>query len=867
MKAMNKKKIILFATIILVIIVGISVFFFMNKKENKKKESNEFSSEIPNVVLKENGVPKFLGGEFVHTSVETEDDVFKALDEVKDLYGFKSADKEFEIVRKDENQDFTYYRLRQKTNGVLVFGHEIVVSIDADKKVSSFTGNYYPKLNVNTYAKLSKKEAEEKLKEKISEYTLLTSNKYIYIKEEKPVLTYIFSIISNEGVEDVVVDAKTGEIVKRIPKSSLASYQYTAEDIKGTKRTITIQENTGLIGSTYYFHDPDRNITIIDASNIGADMGSQENKKWLNVITLLLKFSTAQNAICARFVEEELVYCDYEQMIDKSQSEYVIKNAIPAMDNFAKTYDYYKNKLGRNSYDNKGSEIFVNLGISSNFGKHDQYFNAAWMGGDINKFIIGTKDGITFAYALDVVAHEFTHGVIENTAGLIYQGESGALNEGYADIMGSLIEGKNFQLGEDIEELRDMSNPNKYSDPSEKDGKYYFPTDVETYNEQWRTDTMNRLKEKGNPIEVWTDWDHGGVHTNSGVPNHAAYLMYEKGAFKDREEMAKVWYNSLFLMTPNSDFEDCALAVIQSAKNLKISSDKVKLIEEAFIETKMLADDYYSLSGKVENESTKEPIPYALVTAINKLNPNVSYEVYTNKEGEYSFDKLPATDYTITFEKGKYKGVEKEFYLKENTENFNAQLVPIPENDYSMREVVFVLDISKSMDESDAEDLRKKIMSNILASLDNNSKVALVVFAKNGTVINNGLSSKSVDKKILVTDIFNMTNDDGRNDNSGTNGAAGLEKGINLFTGSSKSRKYIIFFTDGMDNASSGKKYSELIEIANEKGIRILTMGLGSDLNEGQLMEIAEKTNGKYYHVTGANKLYKFDRRILEELE
>ena len=72
-----------------------------------------------------------------------------------------------------------------------------------------------------------------------------------------------------------------------------------------------------------------------------------------------------------------------------------------------------------------------------------------------------------------------------------------------------------------------------------------------------QTDLMKKLEEAGNPIEVWTDWDNGGVHTNSGVPNYAAYLMYKNGAFESKEEMAKVWYNSLYLMTTTSDFEDC----------------------------------------------------------------------------------------------------------------------------------------------------------------------------------------------------------------------------------------------------------------------------------------------------------------------
>ena len=72
---------------------------------------------------------------------------------------------------------------------------------------------------------------------------------------------------------------------------------------------------------------------------------------------------------------------------------------------------------------------------------------------------------------------------------------------------------------------------------------------------------LKRQEDKGSPLDDWKEWDNGGVHTNSGVPNYAAYLMYQNGAFKDREEMAKVWYNSLMFLNSSAKFEDCAYAV------------------------------------------------------------------------------------------------------------------------------------------------------------------------------------------------------------------------------------------------------------------------------------------------------------------
>lgn len=856
---MKNKLPIIIVSIIVSILVFVGAYFLL--KDNKKDKEN-VSNEIPEIVLRDNGVPRFIDGSIINTKVKSESDVFKALDEVKDMYGFKSSSNEFKILNTDSSLDITYYKLSQKYNGVIVYGYELVVAVDKDNRVSTITGNYHPNISISTYSSLSKSAAESKLKDKLGEdIEVLESDKYIYIKEDNAILTYIFEVVCNDGYYEFIIDASTGDVIGKIAVSSYVNYAYTGKDVTGADRTVNLNEESGLLGTKYEFYDSERNITIVDASNVGANVGTQKDINWKNLVVLLAKLRFSQGPISAEITDGVLTY--------NSKGGATVENAIATMYNLGVVYDYYKEKLGRTSYDNKGSEIIANIGVSSNAWKHDEYFNASWMGG-YEKFLFGSKDGVSLGAALDVVAHEYTHGVIDYTANLQYQGESGALNESYADILGSLIEGNNFQIGETIQEMRDMSNPNKYNDPAQKDGKYFFPTDEEYYNESWRTEMMKKLEESGNPIEIWTDWDNGGVHTNSGVPNHAAYLMYSNGAFSSKEEMAKVWYNSLFLLTQTSDFEDCALAVIQSAKTLGLTEDKVSIIEDAFIETKMLARDYSTLNGTVYDEKSDDTLSGVLVTAINKNNPYVNYETYTNEKGEYSFSKIPTTDYTISFEKAKYKTVEKEIKLSSNKENvLDAKLNSVEEENYEKSEVIFVLDISASMTTSDPEDIRKQIMINILSSLDNETSVALVVFTAESRVINNGLSNKNVDKKILITDVFNIANDSGNSETSGTNGRSGLNAALNLFTTSSQTRKYIVFFTDGADNRYVGPTYDELIEIANDKKVRILTIGLGSDsdLNPKELEKIADETNGKYYHAVSSKDLYKFDKTIFEELK
>ena len=139
------------------------------------------------------------------------------------------------------------------------------------------------------------------------------------------------------------------------------------------------------------------------------------------------------------------------------------------------------------------------------------YSNAYWNG---SQMAYGDGDGVTFVELsgdLDVVAHELSHGVTEATSSLIYQYESGALNEAFSDIMGTSVEfyygTGNWTIGEDImpndDGIRDMADPGSDGDPSDYDERYIGTS------------------------------DNGGVHWNSGIANHWYYLLVEGGQNAD----------------------------------------------------------------------------------------------------------------------------------------------------------------------------------------------------------------------------------------------------------------------------------------------------------------------------------------------
>ncbi|GAA4352157.1 hypothetical protein GCM10023185_11550 [Hymenobacter saemangeumensis] len=219
------------------------------------------------------------------------------------------------------------------------------------------------------------------------------------------------------------------------------------------------------------------------------------------------------------------------------------------------TQDYWVSQHGRDSYDNRGTVLlsYVHYGNAVE--------NAFWDG---TEMIYG--DGASRFRPLtsvDVCGHEIGHAVCSTTAALIYQNESGALNEGFSDIWGACVEHhldptkQTWLIGEDIDRvrpsLRSMSNPNAEGQPDT-----YLGT-------SWYTGTG----------------DNGGVHYNSGVLNFWFYLLSVGGSGSNDfgtsynvsgitiQKAARIAYRaeSVYL-TPSSNYSAARTATLQAAADL-----------------------------------------------------------------------------------------------------------------------------------------------------------------------------------------------------------------------------------------------------------------------------------------------------------
>ncbi len=225
-----------------------------------------------------------------------------------------------------------------------------------------------------------------------------------------------------------------------------------------------------------------------------------------------------------------------------------------AFDGAGQTYDFYQEVHGRNSLDNRGMVLksLVHYG--------NKVPNAFWDG---EQMLYGDGDGRIFhrfTKSLEVVAHELTHGVIQFEANLAYQGESGALNESFADVMSLQVEQKargwtveqaNWSLGGEIlcpevgaKGIRCFTAEKAYQD-----------------NKILGTDPQPKhMSDK----YTGTD-DRGGVHINSGIPNHAFYLVAMELGGYSWKRAGRIWYKTMRNLNRFSDFAEAAAMTIQVA--------------------------------------------------------------------------------------------------------------------------------------------------------------------------------------------------------------------------------------------------------------------------------------------------------------
>ncbi len=510
------------------------------------------------------GTPQFISGKLTSPSSNApEKIVFDYLNAKQKAFKFTGDSKlSFKVIKTEKDDlGFTYLRVQQVYKGTPVYGAVLTAHVNKDGVLTALSGTAMPNLDekqaLKATKKLTKKEAvavgEKDLVGQIGsepsyEYSP-KSESVIFVQNGEANYAYLvnYNFLAPEpGNWNYFVDAVTGDILGKVneiheakgnagkpgggdPGSGGTDVVGTGIGVLGNSKSL----NTYLYSSTYYLQDRTRGggVFTYDASNRQQLPGS--------------------------------LWADADNVFNASYDG----AAVDAHYYAGQTYDYYSDIHNRNSYDGNGAPLKSTVHYGRN------YNNAFWNG---QQMVYGDGDGTTFVElsgGVDVVAHELTHAVTDTTADLIYQNESGAINESMSDIFGTLVEyhtGNNpdWEIGEDIytpnksgDALRSMSDPAKYGDPDHYSVRY--------------TGTS----------------DNGGVHINSGIGNKAAYLLSQGGSHYGvsvsgigNAKTGAIYYRALTqYLTPSSTFSQLRSAAVQAATDLYgASSSEVASVKAAY---------------------------------------------------------------------------------------------------------------------------------------------------------------------------------------------------------------------------------------------------------------------------------------------
>jgi bacillolysin len=366
----------------------------------------------------------------------------------------------------------TQTRYQQYVGRASVFGGQITIIRDATDTATSVVGAYFPRLAAKNRIALSAEEAHRQVARRIGARGTWSTT--LRIDPRSARLFYEVSSIRDASRPVRWINAATGGTVKAF--NALAHGEGLG--VKGdTKQIDTIQD-----GGVYVLRSADARQKTYDAGNkqVRGTVMTDADDVW-NFTRASWRSPDQRPGVDAHY---------YAGVVD----------------------DFYGDVFARNSIDGAGMQIVSTVHFAN------RYCNAFWNG---EQMTYGDGDGRTclpLSGGLDVVGHELTHGVTEFTSNLIYENESGALNESFSDMMGNTVEfyaadngldpaaSPDWLIAEDIYlaaddalGFRNMSDPREDNDPD-----HYSELDT-------------------------AEADNGGVHTNSGIPNHAYYLAVNGG--------------------------------------------------------------------------------------------------------------------------------------------------------------------------------------------------------------------------------------------------------------------------------------------------------------------------------------------------
>lgn len=469
---------------------------------------------------------------FTNIKIKNPESALKVIEGNVKTMGIDDINEEFYDCKKSMVQDNTYYRFKQQYKGIPVYGRNLVVCADQNFNGILLTGNYQNIDGIQTTPAISEKEAERAINERGKSKVIESKGLTIYsLFNIEPVLTWEFVVNTNENIEIFLVSAMDGVIIDILPVMDSVYEEYQT-DGNGYMSQITLNGQMGIKELEVYEENGYYNLFDIKRK---IEIYRMKRKNLIGFIPTNMNSG-----------DTEIIRWKIGSDLQESKTE------VDSLGNIQTVYDLYERRLDHRSTDGRGKAtifLFTRFGDFKNGkGEKDSLIDNASSISGINEGkpytaiqigMIGNNNRSMAAY-LDVVAHEYTHAVINYTCGLVNIGESGCINEGICDIFGEIIEywdqgSCDWIMCPKEDGSRNIANPYQTGNPLERDRDYWEdPEDMEK--------------------------DNGNVHNNSTVVSHSAYLMWKGINGGDEfeplniDELAQLYYMTLYVIPT-----DCTL--------------------------------------------------------------------------------------------------------------------------------------------------------------------------------------------------------------------------------------------------------------------------------------------------------------------
>lgn len=460
--------------------------------------------------------------------------------------------------RVDKKYNTVTYRLKQLHNDVIIDNSEIIVKFGADKQIKCISGEWFNNLDLPSASpKVSTAEAKQSALALVDNNALISRhpNVLAHLKKNEaelapePQLKFwknpgaqnlqlvwmVNLYLVNGGSFKVVVDAHTSEVLERIPLDANCNPSIVVTPWYGPKQIFT-------------YDSANTEILLDNCPGHPYDISTYNLNSGINIANATLYTSTDTNWTLTNEVVGATVHWGASKF-----------------DNFLST------TFQRESWDDNNADwVSYANAIVGGDGMNANFSSAGYATFGFGSSTTSAADDWS---TIDIIGHEYTHGINQTEGNLSTVGEAGALNESFADIFAESFQDEvfgttNWLLAEEIGTIRSMANPNQYGDP-------------DTYlGDNWYNGNLNNV----------------AIHTNSGVQNFMYYLLCEGGSGTNDinipylvdglgiDTAREIAYLALIdYMTPNTNYPAARLAWLNAATDLYPgNSDVYQSVEKAW---------------------------------------------------------------------------------------------------------------------------------------------------------------------------------------------------------------------------------------------------------------------------------------------